>query len=510
MEKFFNSRSKSSSTKSLGDINDIDLDNDHYEEQAMASHTYKEKFGERAGIDIHQGNTDTTGIKNELSPIHSKNWQRTQSDGLGEIILQMGSMMNELASKSKSNKIIPFDLETLSGLFAKKLDNEVQILEDTVKLSTKRVQSNLLDQSLNSHLNNPRVCPPTRYGEVATLTSSTKIRDCMLLLPRKKYDNAEENGSILEFLEKIKLAQSRLLLTRNELTEMILYSTTGSAHKCVQGLVENGEDIDTIFHQLVVLYDNSLTPEQGRIKLHSFKATREDNLDKIIAEILELATISSKLYPIGSVRSNHVNVTASMALIQSLPDQGVRSVRRLASQTYTKLCSQVQTGSQPTYSEFQRALSLYKEEINAGIKAYAPSSHKSVSKDFVSNRDREFGAKPKYNRPYGKSLAVHAVHAEVQGTNFSNSKKTWGPPKYCSLCGSHGSHNASDLCYKMKDANNKPIMIVPAQKACNICLKAKGVSLFHPEKYCFHEKDNGVVMSKTSKSSGNQRSRHHN
>ena len=41
MEKFFNSRSKSSSTKSLGDINDIDLDNDHYEEQAMASHTYK-------------------------------------------------------------------------------------------------------------------------------------------------------------------------------------------------------------------------------------------------------------------------------------------------------------------------------------------------------------------------------------------------------------------------------------------------------------------------------------
>ena len=187
MEKFFNSRSKSSSMKSLGDINDIDLDNGHFEEQAMASHTFKEKFGERAGIDIHQGNTDTTGIKNELSPIHSKNWQRTQSDGLGEIILQMGSMMNELASKSKSNKITPFDLETLSGLFAKKLDNEVQILEDTVQLSTKRVQSNLLNQSLNSHLNNPRVYPPAKYGEVATLTSSTKIRDCMLLLPRKKY-----------------------------------------------------------------------------------------------------------------------------------------------------------------------------------------------------------------------------------------------------------------------------------------------------------------------------------
>ena len=118
MEKFFNSKSKSSSTKSLGDINDIDLDNDHYEEQAMASHSFKEKFGERAGIDIHQGNTDTTGIKNELSPTHSKNWQHTQSDGLGEIILQMGSMMNELAGKSKSNKIPPFDLETLSGLFA--------------------------------------------------------------------------------------------------------------------------------------------------------------------------------------------------------------------------------------------------------------------------------------------------------------------------------------------------------------------------------------------------------
>ena len=104
---------------------------------------------------------------------------------------------------------------------------------------------------------------------------------------------------------------------------MILHSTTRSAHKCVQGFVENGEDIDTIFHQLVVMYDVSLTPEQGRIKLHSFKASKDDTLDKIISEILELATISSKLYPIGSVRSNHVNVTASMALIQSLPDQGV-------------------------------------------------------------------------------------------------------------------------------------------------------------------------------------------
>ena len=119
-----------------------------------------------------------------------------------------------------------------------------------------------------------------------------------------------------------------------------------------------------------------------RVKLHSFKATKDDTLDKIISEILELATISSKLYPIGSVRSNHVNVTASMALIQSLPDQGVRSVRKLASQTYTKLCSQVPMGSQPMYSEFQRALSLYKEEIDAGIKAYAFSCHKSVSKDF--------------------------------------------------------------------------------------------------------------------------------
>ena len=132
-----------------------------------------------------------------------------------------------------------------------------------------------------------------------------------------------------------------------------------------------------IFHQLVVMYDDSLTTEQSQIKLHSFKASKDDTL-----EILELATISSKLYPVGSIHSNHVNVTASMALIQSLPDQGVRSVRKLASQTYTKLCSQVPMGSQPMYSEFQRALSLYKEEIDAGIKAYAFSCHKSVSKDF--------------------------------------------------------------------------------------------------------------------------------
>ena len=72
------------------------------------------------------------------------------------------------------------------------------------------------------------------------------------------------------------------------------------------------------------------------------------------------------------------------------------------------------------------------------MRAYAPSSYKSVSKDFVSSRDGEFGDKPKYNRPYGKSLA-HAVHANVP-----------------------------------------------------------------------HERDNVVVMAISSKSSSNQRPRHHN
>ena len=41
---------------------------------------------------------------------------------------------------------------------------------------------------------------------------------------------------------------------------------------------------------------------------------------------------------------------------------------------------------------------------------------------------------------------------------------------------------------KQKDANNKPIMIVLAQKACiYVKKKTERVSLFHSEKYCFHE-----------------------
>ena len=41
-------------------------------------------------------------------------------------------------------------LKCFHKLFAKKLDYEVQMLEDTVQLSTKRVRSNFLEQKLKA------------------------------------------------------------------------------------------------------------------------------------------------------------------------------------------------------------------------------------------------------------------------------------------------------------------------------------------------------------------------
>ena len=59
--------------------------------------------------------------------------------------------------------------------------------------------------------------------------------------------------------------------------------------------------------------------------------------------------------------------------------------------------------------------------------------------------------------------------------------------QYCTLCGGN-SHNASDVCYKMRNENNEIVPVPPSFAPCPFCLK-RDKKLYHPEEFCFNKKN---------------------
>ena len=59
--------------------------------------------------------------------------------------------------------------------------------------------------------------------------------------------------------------------------------------------------------------------------------------------------------------------------------------------------------------------------------------------------------------------------------------------QYCTLCGGN-SHNASDVCYKMRNENNEIVPVPPSFAPCPFCLK-QDKKLYHPEEFCFNKKN---------------------
>lgn len=89
-------------------------------------------------------------------------------------------------------------------------------------------------------------------------------------------------------------------------------------------------------------------------------------------------------------------------------------------------------------------------------------------------------------RPYNNPK-FNVRKTTVNNINNANNYKI-GSKKYCSLCGAT-SHNAVDLCYKMKTPKGDNVLVAPSAQPCTICKSKFNEELFHPEAYCWRNKN---------------------
>ena len=118
----------------------------------------------------------------------------------------------------------------------------------------------------------------------------------------------------------------------------------------------------------------------------------------------------------------------------------------------------------------------YNNNNNASIPNYKPNINYNSNKPkineirlFSKNKD-----KPNYK--------------QMNDSTYKNMQKNPNkiPMKqYCTLCGS-STHNASDICYKMRNENNEIVPVPPSFAPCEICLKLSK-TLYHPPEFCFNK-----------------------
>lgn len=436
--------------------------------------------------------------ENVFYPLNfSENVKNMTDSNLGTIILEMATKINRLTDKAKLKQENLIDLGQLCQDFNEEKESETYALKQKLDKSAETIQGKILSNRLNFHHIDSKITPPTVFSPIPTLTTSQKLKDAYLLFPKKRFDNTKNSGSITEFLDKFNLAHKRLMVSKDEFTELLLQLTTGEAHKHLKMFVDSGESLTAIFYRLFILYDTSPTIQKARALLNNLKANKSSTIESLEAKILELVNHSARQWS-APMRKNYIDIQACQSLINALPDKGATSSKKICEQQYSTLAAELQRW--PTFSEFTLVLHPLKSSLNEDIRLNAENSYSKIQT--YSYPANKFSRAPKTNWREKSSFQpkIHNLNFSnprnrnlYQGQHPNYTRPTYVGNKnipsqqnlYCSLCGGK-DHKASFGCPKMRNNQGKIIMVTPSQRYCSACYDTKNVKLYHPENLCFN------------------------
>jgi hypothetical protein len=101
--------------------------------------------------------------------------------------------------------------------------------------------------------------------------------DCLRQFPtRPKFGGTGKDGTmdIIEFLNAVNAAQEDCKLSEKEFKSMLLACSTGRPHSLLMEWIANGDDVPTIYHNLLLHFDKRISPETARLQLYSYKAPK--------------------------------------------------------------------------------------------------------------------------------------------------------------------------------------------------------------------------------------------
>ena len=75
--------------------------------------------------------------------------------------------------------------------------------------------------------------------------------------------------------------QSLCMLSEAEFKDMLLCCTTGKAHTLLLDWMEQDHDLPSLYHNFIIQFDKRVTPEEARLQLSNFKASKSSSLAKL-------------------------------------------------------------------------------------------------------------------------------------------------------------------------------------------------------------------------------------
>jgi hypothetical protein len=453
----------------------------------------------------------------------------TKEHPIGAILIKLAQDNTALARKTNLRGV-ETNINELCTSFHTAIQLEKSDMENKFMKTHKEIEDSIIHKELNSHQINTSINPPKYFSPTPTITTGAKLSETLKLFPRNiKFSGLkQDNGmSVTEFLNIMKVAQDHLQLSEEEFIDRMLACSTGLAHELLLEWKTNGENVATIYHNLLINFDKRLSAEEAKQQLLSYKISRNSTLAKAESSIMLLASRAASQMPEGSSRVAYYNLEACNTIIRALPPLSSANVNNLYNQISARL------GRATTFAELSRAMNLYRVSIDSDIKANGAVNQFKIRKfPEISFKGRAGGVRQKLTAyslnaiqkrnpyelqrsseakgAYNNNMSftpkpLQAVRTQNNYNKFDMNKRPqngqkWDPRqrninknrfnnnynntqiRNCSYCGMRG-HKAQD-CHNIVSDSGKRIELLPTQGTCTKCPSRISPRLHHPEALC--------------------------
>lgn len=293
--------------------------------------------------------------------INSPEYQFTTAHPIGKILINLVGDVHKKKGTLKNTMMTDLCTSFYNGI---KLERTK--MNNTHATTVAEVEKALMQKELNNHSINASILPPTNFSLNPVITSTQKLSEIVKIFPKpSRFSGHQGKGeiSVIEFLNALTAAQNQCKLSESEFIDRILAASTGHAHDLILEWKVNGDNASTIYHGLLVNFDNRLPPDEAKRRLTTFTIYRDSNLAKAESELQLLIGRAATKLPPGESRIAYRDMEGCQTLIHALPPYSSLTANNLYQSYTTRL------GRACTLHELLTGLNQYRGVIDRDIKA---------------------------------------------------------------------------------------------------------------------------------------------
>jgi len=459
---------------------------------------------------------------NDIDPNFMASYQFTLNHPIGAILIKLAQDSTAIAKKS-SVRGVETNIGELCTAFHNFIQTDKADIESKINRTSENIEKAIIHKELNSHKINSAVDPPAYFSAVPVITSPQKLTEILKIFPRNiKFSGSKQDSSmsVIEYLNTLKACQDQCRLSEDEFLDRMLAASTGQAHELLLEWRNNGENVATIYHNLLINFDKRLSPEDAKTQLSNYKIPKTSTSAKAEGQIMILAGRVASALPSGLSRTNLYNLEACNAIIRALPSHSSSIVNNL----YNQLSARLERAA--TFAELSRGMNLYRATIDKDIKQNGADHSFKTKKTFAKtkagpirtkfaaynvnshNASASMNNRPQNNNirgAYNTSFAPKPFERKPQNTGFKGNtawqtNKQGGQMKRnsagkfqknnnkgitfdgCSACGMK-NHKHKD-CRNMVNDQGKRVEFIPPYYVCTKCPSSVYPRLHHPAPLC--------------------------